>query len=176
MSLITFVVNDTLLVLDAEQIVQVFGLEDDEMPILRLGSFTPAADDSTIFVNFNGTFLGTEATNAARRSEYITKNGVQGISARGRIIVTGPTSGQTGPLPFVTPIPLHTQLAMVSNVTADHSVQFDYVKVKGEMRHKHNLEKLADRDRMFSAPPAGVPGHVMNAGLRNRMGDATSGF
>lgn len=177
MSIISFSVLDVLLVLNAEQIVQSFGLDPGEIPMLMGGVFTPGADDTIVRIAFEGDFDATEnALTEKRQINYIGENAIQGQAFRDVLVIGSATSRQSQGLPIITPIPLTRQLAFETDNAALTIITFDYLKVRGNMMHRSNLEKLADRDRMHYNPPGGVAGHIMDGGLRRRMGDIPGGF
>lgn len=177
MAIATFAINNTIRVLNAEHIIQTFGLQHGEVPIIEGGVWTPGADSIQLSLAFNKDFLGTEANLSDKlQVNYEPAGGGSAVSFLGLLLLGAAASSQTQGISVGRPFQLNRQLAMLTNNAAQTIVSLFYFKAPGGMMKRSDLEKLADRRRMVYAPGPGVPGHIMNAGLRNRMGDTAGGF
>ncbi len=167
-------VNDSAVILNADELQIAFGLELGEIPILTGGSFTPGANDASVNISYNGDLaVGDGITNfQAKRSFNV--GGASGV--KGLHIISAQASGLTVPITPFERTPLIRQLAVITDNSGPSFVTFTYLKAKGNLVRREQNERLADRDRMHFNPPPGVPGFIMDGGLRRRMGDTPSGF
>jgi len=171
-------VNDVMVVMNADEIIEVFGLDGDkEIPLILSGSMTPAANSITLSWAWNADIQVGDSEQDLFDRKVI--NFADAKQAHRNVQFVGAQASQlTVPLPAFPPFIAMKQLAIITDNSASTSFMLAYIVVEGPpfMQRRETLEKLADRRRMNYAPPAGEPGHIMNAGLRNRMGDAAGGF
>jgi len=175
MPVILIEVDDTAVILNADEIIQIFGLEDGEVPLISGGTWTPGANSILLTIAHNKD-MDTDDTN----QQFFDKTEINfadgKLAFKDLIFMGGEASRQSNPLTPFPPFLATRQLALITDNSATSSVMYSYIKVKGAMLRREQLERLADRRRMHYAPGPGVAGHIMNAGLRNRMGDIPSGF
>ena len=170
-------VDDTMSLLNGKEIVQVFGLEPKEVPIILSGALTPAAASLTLSWTWNKDIDADDLEQDLFDKAVI--NFQDGKVARRNVQFVGAQATRlTIPLPPFPPFALIKQLAAITDNSGSSSLMLAYIVVDGPpfVQHRDNFERLADRRRMNYAPGAGTPGHIMNAGLRNRMGDVPGGF
>lgn len=174
MPLALITVSDVAVILNADEITTAFGLELGEIPILTGGAFTPGANSAILDISYNGDADTTDSVVEIEAKKSFRVSGAIGL--KNMHIVGAQASGLSVPVTPFEPTPLTRQLAMITDNAASSFVTFTFFKAEGNLVRREEPERLADRRRMHFAPPAGVPGFIMNAGLRNRMGDVPGGF